>query len=185
MRKLVPLLAVALLAFQQEGKDFVTNTELGFVIYKPVKSEEWEVKDKGRFTETKGSVSCIVAKSPISVEVMGQIVDPKLNKKPLDEIASEMINNMKKDEKFKDVEVKANRPEKFPGDRGQKSQFVEMTFVQKEGDLKNHQRIWLFYSPASQNFFQVVVLGEEEMYKKYQKEIRWVIGNLKTTKGKK
>ena len=166
--------------FPQEGKSYITNTTLGFRIYKP-KKEEWECKAKGtKFNNTQASINCRVKN--LSVEVL---VTATTNSQQYDlkKIADNDVNGVKNNENYKDVKLKSKKEMKFPATRD-KAYFIEMRVTDKN-DKKFMINEWVFISRTNRNIFKIFIIGDEKAYKKYQKDVNRILGTFTALKVKK
>ncbi len=170
-----------------EGYDWVTNTKLGFLVFKPARDEEWEVRDKGtKFPDSAASVHCRV--KDLSIDILVEEVDVRnLGFKQVagpKKRAEDMIKRMKADsERYKEVKVISNKRMKFPGTRDNAHRVV--LDVTDKNDRKYKQDTWLFQSMRNKNLFQIVIIGDREGYKKYRRKVSQVLGRIQTLKIKR
>lgn len=187
---LIPAILLLSAAPQQEGKDFVTNEEFGFRIAKPPKAEEWEVKGKDaqakRYSNSAAEVSCRV--NDVAVAVFGQLGEQGREWPELEKIATDTIENLKKDQAVQQVDTKVNRDDKFPGRKAEKARYLEVQLELKDGK-KIMQRYWLFISGKNRNLFTVLIVGDEAVLKdpkkRYGRDVQVVLSTFESLAVKK
>ena len=183
MKWLPVALAVLMIggAFQKEGKDFITNTDLGFRIFKPPRKEEWECKDKGtKFSNPQASINCRVKN--LSIEVLVQATTNSQNY-DLKKIVDADVNSTKSNENYKAVKVKSKKPMKFPATKDN-AYYIEFEITDKN-DKKFIIYEWVFISKTNRNIFKIFTVGDAAAYKKYKKDVFRVLGSFQTLKVKK
>jgi hypothetical protein len=85
------------------------------------------------------------------------------------------------DANFKDCKkVQDIKAAKLPngGANNPMSYYLDMTCKDK-GDRSLEIKVWCFVGKENQNFYQVYAIGDEGMYKKYQKPLELILGSIR------
>ncbi|HXX92890.1 MAG TPA: hypothetical protein VEN81_04605 [Planctomycetota bacterium] len=156
--------------------------ELGISIQKPAKNDEWEFKDHGLFTNSIVAVSHKV--DHVFIELFSQDKASGLGSYDPKAAAEQSWKQFATDANFKDAkkvqEIKAG---KLPngGANNPMAYFLDLTCKDK-GDRSLEIKLWCFVGKENQNFYKVFVIGDEGMYKKYQKNLDLMLGSIQILK---
>lgn len=183
------LMALALLA-QQKPEMSVTSEEDGVFVQKP-KDEKWSIKkgDEG-VKMYKGAAAVVnhrIDDLQIEVLVSKRTEEQKFGE--FDEIVSGMIKNFEEEEgkKIPDRKVKKIKSDKakFPGAGGPQGWFAHIEVYDKD-QLVRSIRHWMFIDKKNPtHMLRISIVGPDDLYKKYEKDVNFVLGSIQTFQVKK
>ncbi len=191
---IIPLLASLSMAQEKKGQDKpltqVVNDEKGVVVFKP-KAEEWEIKkdaDGHAFQAAIASVNHRIETFSIDLVVSTKTDQQKFFDK-IDELSDKTKDGYEKDKDSKPipdrkVERRVNEARKFPGAGGPNGWYAEFV-IKDKGEIRATVRRWFFIDRQNpNNLIQIGIFGTDELAKKFDKDVQWVLGNIKTAKVK-
>ncbi len=177
------MFAVTLLAaLQGKGNpDFKYDEKAGVSIQKFPKNDEWDFKDMPKFLK---APKLIVAHKvdELTIEVAQIPPQPNTTGFDLKKIIESDSAAIGGDKNLMDVKQVETKPTKLPngGGNGANAMFLEMTFKLREAPME--LREWAFVAKENQCLYIVMVSAGEGIYKKHQKIIEFILGNVKTYK---
>jgi len=176
------LWATLLLALQGKANpDFKYDEKAGVSVQKFPKNDEWDFKDMGKFLKTP---KIIVAHKvdELVIEVMQIPPAPNTTGFDLKKQIELDYAGFSANSSLTDVKQVALQPSKLPngGGNGANAMFFQATC--KIMDAPMEIREWLFVGKENQCLYIVVLSGGEGNYKKHQKIVDFILGNIKTYK---
>ncbi len=179
-------LATAVLCLQgfelmEEGKDCITNKDMGFFLMKPWKSEQWEMRTKG--VRLENALAAVVFKAKdVSIEVAAEAAKPGVD---LKKAADALVKELKESESHKECKVKWSARKEFASKKTkEKAYSLDLQLTDAE-QKKVVWRVWIFQSSKNDNLFKVAITGSEEDLKELAKDIDSIIGEFETKPVKK
>jgi hypothetical protein len=182
MKFICAAILIALLGqAKKENPDLKVDEQAGLSVGKMPKNDEWGFKDKPFFEKAKISVGHKV--DDIGVDVFSVLPAPNQSgwdlKKQADSdfsafSAAAGVTDMKKVSQQDKVGLPRG------GGNGAVGTYMEMTFKRQEKPVE--YRYWSFTSKSNNNFYLVIVHGDEGMYKKHQKIVDYILGTIQTWK---
>jgi hypothetical protein len=163
----------------KEDPDLLYKKELGVSIQKPAKNDEWEFKDQGFFQ----GMQLIVAHKvdSIHIEIFSQEKAPGTTYYDPKKAAEDEWRGLAGSADFKDCKkVQDIKAAKLPngGANNPMSYLLDMTMKEKAGKSME-LKVWSFVGKENQNFYRVMVIGDEGMYKKHQKNLDLMLGSIR------
>jgi hypothetical protein len=179
--KIAVSLAVALLALQADDPNLKYLKERGFSISKPPKKDEWQFKDKGRFTTSQLVVQNIV--TDVSIEMYSEELNSdKLNYDP--KYTLELLwKSVSSNGRYKEVkEVGKIAATTFPGKGagGQRVWLLDMTLNIE--DVPMEWKAYCFVGHENRSGFIVYVLSKAGLYAKHKTDLEYMLSTIKTYK---
>jgi hypothetical protein len=150
---------------------------MGISVSKPPKNDEWDFKDKGFFTNTKLALNHKV--DDLGFDIMFQAPGANGGTFDLKKVSEDSFNNMSSQQGVTDAKRIDLKQTKIPGPNTN-GWYLEMTF--KRADKLTEFRQWCFVGRENQQLYQIVLHGDEGMYRKHQKVVDFILANLKTWK---
>jgi len=184
MTKMLAALAVLLAVPAQEknaNPDLLYKKDLGISISKPPKNEEWDFKDKGYFANAQLIVGHRV--DTLWIEIFTQDKAGGFTYYDTKGSSENMWKNISGDAKNKDAKkVGEIKTSKLPGGGagGVQCHMLDMTYTRD--DKPYELRSWCFIGKDNQNFYNVVMVSEKDMYKKHQKVADFCLASIRTWK---
>lgn len=182
-------IALTLLA-QAAQEQRVISEDDGIAVTKP-KDEKWSVKKGDENAKMYKGTAAIVSHriDDLQVEFLVAKKDDNQKFSEFDEMVSGMIKNFEEDEgkKIPDRKVKKIKSDKakFPGAGGPAGWFAHLEVWDKD-QLRMSVRHWMFIDKQNPNhMIRVSILGPDDVYKKYEKEVNYVLAAVQTFKVKK
>jgi hypothetical protein len=178
------MFALALLAALQQAKgnpDFKYDEKAGISVQKFPKNDEWDFKDMGRFMKSpKIVVSNKVDELWIEIVQLPPATGTQVY--DLKKTVEGDYSQLSGDKNLMDVKQVEMKPSKLPngGAGGANAQFFQATFKLQEKPMEFRE--WVFIGRENQCLYVIAVHGDEGMYKKHQKIIEFILGNVKTYK---
>lgn len=181
MGKLLLIATAAVLALQgKPNPDFKYVEKAGVSIQKFPKNDEWDFKDMGKFMrEPKLVIAHKVDELWIEVVQAPPAVNGSYDLKKQAEVDYAGLAGNAGITEAKQI---AMAPQKLPmgGGNGANAHFFHATFKLQEKAFE--KREWAFIGKENQCLYVVSVCGEEGTYKKHQRIIEFVLGQIKTYK---
>jgi hypothetical protein len=184
------IIALALLAQDKQESRVIAEDE-GVVVTKP-KDEKWSVKkgDEGAklYKGTAAIVNHRIEDLQIEILVAKKGDDQKWNE--FDDMAGSIIKDFEQDSDNKPIpdrkvkKIKSDKA-KFPGAGGPQGWFLHFEVYDKD-QLRLVVRHWMAVDKQNPNhMLRVSIVGADDVYKKYEKDINFVLAALQTFKVKK
>ena len=179
------LAAVLLLAVPAQEKnanpDLLYKKEIGISISKMPKNDEWDFKDQGYFSNSQLVVGHRV--DTLWIEIFAQDKASGFSSYDTKSSAENMYKNLSTDPKNKDAKKVGDiKAAKLPGNGagGVGTHMLDMTYTRD--DKKYELKSWCFIGKENQNFYNVVLVCEEGMYKKHQRVADFCLASIRTWK---
>jgi len=174
--------AALLAALQGKGNpDFKYDERAGVSMQKFPKNDEWDFKEMGKFLK---APKLVVAHKvdELTIEVAQSPPQPNTTGYDLKKQIEVDYAGIGGDKNLMDVKQVEMKPSKLPngGGGGANAMFLHVTF--KFQDAPMELREWAFVGKENQSLYVVFVSSGEGIYKKHQKIIEFILGNLKTYK---
>jgi hypothetical protein len=182
MIKAICILSVAVLPALQakSNPDFKYDEKAGVSIQKFPKNDEWDFKDMGRFMK---SPKLVIAHKvdELWIEVV-QAPPATMGGYDLKKQIEADYAGLSGDKNMSEVKQVVVQPSKLPlgGGNGANAMFYQATF--KFMDKAMEMREWAFIGKENQCLYVVAVHGDEGNYKKHQKIVDYILGQIKTYK---
>ena len=173
---------VALPAFQgKPNPDFKYDEKAGVSIQKFPKNDEWDFKDEGKFAKNPKLVISNKV-DELWVEVVQAFPAPNTAGWDLKKQIEVDYAGLSGDKNLTEVKQVAMQPSKLPlgGGNGANAMFCHATF--KLQDKAMEKREWAFVGKENQCLYVIMVTGDEGIYKKHQKIVDFILGQIKTYK---
>jgi len=181
------------LGLQEKKELFVVDEEHGFQLFRP-KDEKWAVTKGGEgallYKDSHGVVRHRI--DELQVEVLVQVLQNPEKEKfaEFEEIVSGMIKGFEQDQDKKpipDRKVKKRKSEKgkFPGAKGPNGWYSDIE-IQDKGETVRVIRHWMFIDKMnSTHMVRISIIGHDEIYKKCEKEVQYVLASFQTFRVKR
>ena len=165
----------------KSNPDFKYDEKAGVSIQKFPKNDEWDFKDMGMFAKApKLVVSNKV--DELWIEVVQAPPAPNTSGWDLKKQIELDYAGLSGDKNLSEVKQVAMQPSKLPlgGGNGANAIFCHATF--KFMDKAMEKREWAFVGKENQCLYVVMVTGDDGNYKKHQKIVDFILGQIKTYK---
>lgn len=177
------MFAAALLVLMQAkgNPDFKYDEKAGVSMQKFPKNDEWDFKEMGKFLK---SPKIVISNKvdEVTIEVAQTFPQPNTTGFDLKKQIEADYAGIGGDKNLMDVKQVEMKPSKLPngGGGGANAQFLHVTFKFQDAPLE--LREYAFVGKENQCLYVVFVTTGEGMYKKHQKIIEFILGNVKTYK---
>jgi hypothetical protein len=165
----------------KSNPDFKYEEKAGVSITKFPKNDEWDFKEMGKYAK---NPKLVVANKvdELWIEVVQVFPSPNTTGWDLKKQIETDYAGLSGDKNLTEVKQVAMQPSKLPqgGGNGANAMFCHATF--KFMDKAMEKREWDFVGKENQCLYIVMVTGDDGNYKKYQKIIEFILGQIKTYK---
>lgn len=169
---------------QDKPETRLVDEDLGFALSRP-KDDLWEIvrNDKGRGGRVGHRVE------PFWVSVSIEIKNEGQKFSPLKDVADKLVERLGLDADGKvlpdrKITRRKNSEAVFPGAGGPKAWHLDVEIA--DGEKKSPTRFWIFVDKANPNhLFRLEINGSDELLKKFDKDVKTILGTFQTFKVKK
>ncbi|HLY10493.1 MAG TPA: hypothetical protein VKW04_14415 [Planctomycetota bacterium] len=181
IQTLCVLLAAGLMALQgKPNSDLKYDEKAGMSIQKPPKNDEWDFKEMGEYAKNpKFVVSHKVDEIMIEIIHIPPPIQGVFDNKKQAETDLAGWAGIKGITEVKQVSMAAG---KLPlgGGNGANAWTYEVSFKAAEKPVELHE--WVFIGKENQCQYIVMLHGDPGMYKKHQKNVDFILGQIRTYK---